>query len=179
MINVRKRGKVYQYQFEIGKINGKRKFINKSGFRTKREAYLAGQMAYEDYINGGITSKSNMLYADYLDYWMEEYFKINYKYSTAKRYSETFKNLKEVLGKYKLHQITSYILNQSVLRLSQICTTKEALRNYQKVIKSSLRDATYHFGFIKYNPAAELSIPRILNFELKKTQQDIYLPMMK
>ncbi len=37
MINVRKRGKVYQFQFEIAKINGKRKFINKSGFKTKKE----------------------------------------------------------------------------------------------------------------------------------------------
>ncbi len=36
-VNVRKRGKVYQYQFEIGTINGKRKFINKSGFKTQNE----------------------------------------------------------------------------------------------------------------------------------------------
>lgn len=49
-VNVRKRGKVYQYQFEIGTINGKRKFINKSGFKTQNEAYAAGQLAYEKYI---------------------------------------------------------------------------------------------------------------------------------
>ena len=169
MINVRKRGNVYQYQFEIGKINGKRKFINKSGFKTKKEAYIAGQMAYDDYIHGGANNKANMLYADYLDYWMKEYFKINYKYATAKRYSETFKTLKEVLGNYKLHHITSHILNQAVIKLSQKSATKEALRNYQKVIKSSLSDATYYFGFIDYNPVAELSIPRVLNFEIKKT----------
>lgn len=40
MINIRKRGNVYQYYFESGKVNGK---INKSGFRTKNEAYTAGQ----------------------------------------------------------------------------------------------------------------------------------------
>ena len=38
MINIRKRGKVFQYQFEIAPIDGKRKYINKSGFKTKREA---------------------------------------------------------------------------------------------------------------------------------------------
>ena len=27
---------------------------------------------------------------------------------------------------------------------------------------------TYYFGFIKYNPAADLQIPRVLSFELKK-----------
>ena len=46
MINIRKRGKVYQYQFEIAKVNGKRKSITKSGFKTKNEAYIAGQKAY-------------------------------------------------------------------------------------------------------------------------------------
>ena len=39
MINIRKRGKVYQYCFEAGKVNGKRKQITKSGFKTKNEAY--------------------------------------------------------------------------------------------------------------------------------------------
>lgn len=30
MVNIRKRGKVYQYQFEIAKVEGKRKYISKS-----------------------------------------------------------------------------------------------------------------------------------------------------
>ena len=32
-----------------------------------------------------------MFYSDYLDYWMKEYFEINYKYSTARRYKENNK----------------------------------------------------------------------------------------
>ncbi len=35
MVNIRKRDKVYQYQFEIAKVDGKRKYISKSGFKTK------------------------------------------------------------------------------------------------------------------------------------------------
>ena len=169
MISIRKRGNVYQYCFDVGKVNGKRKQITKSGFRTKNEAYIAGQKAYDEFINGSSPIEGNMLYSEYLDYWMREYFEINYKYSTAKRYKESFGNIKRVLGNYKLSSITSFSLNQALLRLYQTSTTKEALRNYQKVIKSSLRDATYYFGFIKYNPAADLQIPRVLSFELKKT----------
>ena len=146
MINIRKRGKVYQYCFEAGNVNGKRKQITKSGFKTKNEAYIAGQKAYNEFINGVTDVKCNMLYGDYLDYWM-----------------------KEELGNYKLSALTPYILNQVLLKLYQTSSTKEALRNYQKVIKSSLRDATYYFGFIKNNPAGDLEIPRILSFELKKT----------
>ena len=169
MISIRKRGNVYQYCFDVGKVNGKRKQITKSGFRTKNEAYIAGQKAYDEFINGGRPIEGNMLYSEYLDYWMREYFEINYKYSTAKRYKESFGNIKKELGNYKLSAITSYMLNQALLRLYQTSNTKEALRNYQKVIKSSLRDATYYFGFIDYDPAADLQIPRILLFELKKT----------
>lgn len=44
------------------------------------------------------------------------------------------------------------------------------MRNYQKVIKSSLRDATNYFGFINIDidPARNLQIPRAISFELKK-----------
>ena len=169
-INVRKREKVYEYFFEGAKVNNKRTRISKSGFKTKNEAYEFGLKAYNNYINGETTPKeSQMSYADYLDYWMKEYFEINYKYSTAKRYSETFETIKKELGKYRLCALTPYILNQALLKLYQKSNSKESLRNYQKVIKSSLRDAANYFGFIKGNPAGDLQIPRVLSFELKKT----------
>ena len=53
-VNVQKRGKVYQYQFEIAPVKGKRKFINKSGFRTKAEAIEEGTKAYTEYQNAGV-----------------------------------------------------------------------------------------------------------------------------
>ena len=169
MINIRKRNNLYEYRFEAGKVNGKRKQISKSCFKTKRDAYIAGQKAYDEFINGATNIECNMLYGDYLDYWMKEYFEINYKYSTAKRYKESFCNIKRELGNYKLSVLTPYILNQALLKLYQTSSTRDALRNYQKVIKSSLRDATYYFGFIENNPAGDLEIPRVLSFELKKT----------
>ena len=50
MINIRKRNNLYEYRFEVGQVNGKRKQISKSGFKTKRDAYIAGQRAYEEFI---------------------------------------------------------------------------------------------------------------------------------
>ena len=44
------------------------------------------------------------------------------------------------------------------MKLYQTSSTRDALRNYQKVIKSSLRDATYYFGFIQNNPASALGM---------------------
>lgn len=76
MINIRKRCKVYQYCFEVGRVNGKRRQITKSGFKTKIETYIAEQKAYNEFINGVTNVERNMLYGDYLDYWMKEYFEI-------------------------------------------------------------------------------------------------------
>ena len=52
MISIQKRGKVYQYRFEVARVNGKRKYLSKSGFKTKKEAEIAGQKAYDEYQNG-------------------------------------------------------------------------------------------------------------------------------
>lgn len=86
-INIKKRGKVYQYCFEAAKVNGKRKQITKSGFRTKNEAYVAGQKAYEEYMNGGCITEALMSYGDYLDYWIENYCKIAFRHRTVEEYS--------------------------------------------------------------------------------------------
>ncbi len=41
-VTIQKRGKYYQYKFEIAKVDGKRKFSSKSGFKTKAEAERKG-----------------------------------------------------------------------------------------------------------------------------------------
>lgn len=56
-VYVQKRGKVYQYQFAIASIDGKRKYKNKSGFATKSEAKQAGIIAYNEYLNVGHSFK--------------------------------------------------------------------------------------------------------------------------
>ena len=60
------------------------------------------------------------------------------------------------------------------MKIAQKCKTKEGLRNYQKVIKSSFGDATNYFGFLNYNPAVELQISKMISFEPKK-QYKTYL----
>lgn len=91
-IRIRKRGKNYEYCFDIGKINNKRKRITKSGFKTKAEAQEAWTDAYEEYIRTGIVVKEcQMSYHDYLDFWYKNYCKINLKYTTQ----EAYKNIIE------------------------------------------------------------------------------------
>lgn len=92
-VTIQKRGKYYQYKFETAKIDGKRKFSSKSGFRTKAEAEKEGIKAYNEYMNTGHDfTPSDMSYSDLLDYWLEKHCYINLKYHTIEAYSSIIKN---------------------------------------------------------------------------------------
>ena len=54
-VNARKRGKYWEYYFEIAKIGGKRRRITKGGFKTKKEALEFGAQAKAEYDNIGVT----------------------------------------------------------------------------------------------------------------------------
>ena len=162
-IMVRKRGKVYQYQFEIAPVDGKRKYLNKSGFATKAEALKAGTIAYNEYLNTGHSFKpSEMSYSDYLDYWMKEHCEVNLKYHTIEAYKSIIKNhVKPKFGYYRLSTITTATLqefvNQEYLDGGY---SKNFLKNILKVLKTSFGYATDVVGFVKVNPAEKVRLPR-------------------
>lgn len=163
MVNVRKRGKVFQYQFEIAPVDGVRKYINKSGFKTKAEAEKAGIIAYNEYTQTGHNFMPNtMSYSDYLDYWLKEHCQINLKYHTIQAYSNIIKNhIKPRLGFYRLSQITTATLQEFLNNLYvEKAFSKNFMKNILKVLKTSFAYATDVVGFVKENPAIKVKIPR-------------------
>lgn len=60
--------------------------------------------------------------------------------------------------------------------MAQKIKTKTALRNYQKVIKSSFNAATNHFGFIEHDSSTSISISRMRSSAVKKTKSSIFIP---
>ena len=162
MVNVRKRGNVYEYNFDVAKIEGKRKRISKSGFKTKAEALKQGTIAYNEYLNTGRKFVSNeMSYSDFLDYWIDNHCKINLKYHTIEAYSNIVKtHLKPNLGFYKLSQITKTTLQDF---LNKIYIEKEYSKNFlnniRKVLKCSFNYVTDN-EYVKVNSAANLKLPQ-------------------
>ncbi len=167
-VNIRRRGKVYQYQFEVAPINGKRKQVTKSGYKTKLEAQEAGIKAYNEYLSTGLVFKENQIsYSDYLDYWLENYCCLNLKYNTIQTYTTIVnKYLKPNLGMYRLSSLTSVKLNSFI---SEICMkysfSRAYFSNILKVLKGSFREACDVYGFIKYNPTITLRLPKIDEFK--------------
>lgn len=163
-INIRKRGNVYQYAFEVGKVNGKRKQITKSGFRTKAEAQASGTKAYNDYLNTGLTFKEKEIsYSEYLDYWIENHCEMNLKYNTTQTYKIIIdKYIKPNLGHYRLSAITSVRLTTFINEIvKQNNFSRAYFKNILKVVKGSFRDACSVFGFINTNPAMIVRLPKI------------------
>ena len=163
-INIRKRGNFYEYRIEIAKVDNKRQWLSKSGFRTKAEALESGSLAYTEYLNAGIPFKQcDLSYSDYLDYWLENYCMNNLKYNTIQTYKIIInKYLKKNIGKYKLSTITSVALNSFITDLvNKYNHSRTYYKNILKVIKGSFRDACNLYGFIKYNPALTIRMPKM------------------
>ena len=163
MVNVRKRGKVYEYRIEIASIDGTRKWITKSGFKTKQEALQMGALAYNEYYKvGKVHRNKDMSYSDYLDYWVDTYCNFNLKYSTIVTYLNIIKlYLKPRLGHYKLSAIDSQMLQEFINDLYlEKNLSKWYLKGILKTIKGSLKYACYTVNFINDNPAERVHIPR-------------------
>ena len=138
-VTIQKRGKYYQYKFETAKIDGKRKFASKSGFRTKAEAEKEGIKAFNEYMNTGHDfTPSDMSYSDLLDYWLEKHCYINLKYHTIEAYSSIIKNhIKPNIGHYKLSLITRSTLQDFINKMYvDKSFSKNFLNNIKRVIKS-------------------------------------------
>ena len=105
---VKKRGKYYQYQFEIASQGGKRKWKTKSGFLNRASAYDAGCIAYNEYTQTGRYTKkylrsilkvvkSSFTYAAYVI----EFIKNNPSFKTKiPKYETKEKDSVHILTKY-------------------------------------------------------------------------------
>lgn len=163
-VRVTKRGRFYQYQLEIAKVNGKRKYITKSGFRTKQEAEKEGTIVYSDYYNRGKYRKeTDMSYSDFLDYWIDNYAKVNLKYATISGYSNIIKNhIKPKLGDYKLTQIDARMLQEMINNVYiDNSYSKCYISSILKVIKGTFKYACYILNYINDDPAERVHLPRM------------------
>ena len=119
---------------------------------------------YYQYLNTGLVFKEKEIsFSDYLDYWYENYCEVNLKYNNRRTYKTIMdKYLKPELGKYRLSSLTSVKLNSFIVELcNKYNFKKEYYNNILKVLKNCFRIATDVYGFIRYNPALTLKLPKI------------------
>lgn len=167
-VNVRNRKKAdgsnnWEYRFEAASIDGKRKQISKSGFKTKKEALDAGTKALAEYNNAGQHfSPSEISFSDYLDYWFDNYVKPSLKYNTQIAYNQIIKmHLKPALGMYKLKSLTPMIIQEYVNEKFVTGLKKSTLTNIMAVLSGSLSYAVIPARLLQSSPAEYIKYPKV------------------
>jgi integrase len=160
--SIRKRGAKWYYSFETASIDGKRKRIERVGGTTKKEAEAALRSALQEYNNSGLAFEPTQIsYSDYLDFWMNNYTKLECRENTQRIYSDIIRiHLKPYLGMYKLKAITPMVLQQHLNKLHAQGLSKNYLSNIYGVLSGSFHYAIEPAHMIKDNPMTYVKMPK-------------------
>lgn len=161
-IRTRKRGKSYSYVFEAGKsADGKRKVIEKGGFKSAEEAYDAGVSAYVDWKHGNIGIVSEQItFADMLNLWLEKN-SPNVKENTRILYQKISEcKIIPYLGDVVVQQLTPIILDDWLQARVNEGLSQAYLKQLMSVVKLTLKYAVYPCNIIASSPAEYIKIPR-------------------
>ncbi len=161
-VRVRKRGKTFSYIFEAGKIDGKRKVVEKGGYPTKAEAYKAGVAAYNDFLHGniGITSESISL-KDFMTAWLDNVVAANVKPTTLQEYRIRFqKHIAPYLGEVKVQELTPAMLDKWIRDIQKAGLAYNTISAVHAFLHNALNYAVYPAQLINSNPAAYIKVPK-------------------
>lgn len=171
-INVRKRGKTWEYYFEIAQIEGKRKRISHGGYITKREANDAGIKAMNDYQNAGNKYIStNLSVHDYLNYWLQMYCVPNLKPTTVAGYTKLIRlHIMPKIGKYRLDRVSSEQLQTLINDMVAKGYSKNTVISVKGILSGSFNYAVHPLRYIKASPMVFVKIPKGSRSDYKSAQ---------
>lgn len=174
-LRTRKRGSTWQYSFEAAPIDGKRKSISKGGFRTKAEALVAGALALSEYnASGQSFTPSDISVADFLDYWLDHYCKMNLKYSTQLGYLQVIENhLKPHFGQYRLKSLATATIQDYIDKLKVYGMAQATITGILSVLSGAYEYAIEPMKFVRENPCSRVRIPK---FEKRSSNRVIIRP---
>lgn len=160
--HTRKRGDKWYYSFEAASVDGKRKRIERVGGRTKKEAEAALRIALQEYNNAGLFFEPKQIsITDYMEYWMQNYVRIECKPNTQRIYGDIInRHINPYIGQYKLNSVTAQTLQQHMNQLYAKGLSKNYLSNIHGVLSGSFHYAVEPGHFIKENPMIYVKMPK-------------------
>lgn len=160
--SLRNRNGKWYYSFEIGKVDGKRKRMERvaKGARTKSEAEAIMREKIEEYENTGtLFQVSEITLHDYLQLWMKEYVEVNLKANTQANYRLTINNhISPALGGYKIKVLTPRILQNFLAGKVKEGLSRQTISIIRGILNKSLNHAVHTYGYIERNPITNIDI---------------------
>ncbi len=134
--SVRKKGATWSYRIELGVINGKRNQVERSGFKTKKEATAAMQEAiYHFNCTGDYVENKKITFVELFAEFIEKEAIATRAYATVVRYKSLYKNhLEKAFGKYYMYQITAAMVNDFINE-KMIDYSEEYVKGFFKLLK--------------------------------------------
>ena len=170
IVRTRKRGRTYSYIFEAGQVNGKRKTVEKGGFRTKEDAYNAGVEAYTDFKHGNIGIVSDHITLKvYMDNWLQGVAAVNVRESSLSQYQKMTKyHVTPLIGDIDIQDLTPAILDRWMRQLTRKGLAQKSLKLILAILRQALNYAVYPSNLIQSNPALYIKVPRTAPRDLVK-----------
>lgn len=105
--SVRKKGATWSFRIDLGKIDGKRKQIERSGYKTEKEANAALSETINDYNKTGVfTENKKVTFQEVYNEFIESEAPNTRKFATIVRYKSLYKNHFEDFAPRYLFQIS-------------------------------------------------------------------------
>lgn len=157
--SVRKKGSTWSYRIDLGKVDGKRKQIERSGFRTEKEAEsVLAEVIYNYNKTGVITENKKVTLAEVYNEFIEKEAPNTRKFATILRYKSLYNNhIKDFAFKY-LFQITDNDI-QEFLNLKCENLSNEYVRSIYNFLL-----VLFNYGvnkkYLKVSPMSNVNPPK-------------------
>ena len=150
MASITKRGKVWQYRISYYDSDGKRKTINKSGFRTKAEATAEARSTEADLIHGYDLESATTEFRRYFKRWYETTRMPYITERTQYNYRNTMKAIDSYFGTTSIGDISSDEYQMIVADYGK-GHSHETTRKFHHHLKACF-DYAFRNGVIKKDP---------------------------
>lgn len=154
------KGKLYRFRVYAGidATTGKKKYIKRSGFKTKAQAKKELVKLEYEIANGGHFKPVEVRkFRDVYDLWIEQY-RLTVKESTAFNARRTFKKILPVLGAYDLDKLSIAICQREINNWAK---NSPGTVKLIKVYASMVFEYAIKLGLTDKNPFKSIVIPRL------------------
>ena len=154
------KGKLYRFRVYAGidETTGKKKYIKRSGFKTKAQAKKELVKLEYEIANGGHFKPVEVRkFRDVYDLWIEQY-RLTVKESTAFNARRTFKKILPVLGSYDLDKLSIAICQREINNWAK---NSPGTVKLIKVYASMVFEYAIKLGLTDKNPFKSIVIPRL------------------
>lgn len=157
--SVRKRGTTWSYRIDFGKIDGKRRQIEKGGYKNKKEADKAlADALYQVNNYGEFVENQKITFSEVFDEFITTEAPATRAYATIKRYNSLYRNhYQGKFGGLFVYQISANMVND-FLNEKRLKYSEEYVKGLYKTLKVIISFA-YKKKYIKKNILDEVTAP--------------------